>query len=70
MTMFPLVSPLPIVHGINRVYQHEITSPVFDFAEQFQNLTTQPHAMFVSSIEGLTPSNLSSISERQSRDPE
>jgi hypothetical protein len=56
MAMFPLVSPLHIAHGINCVYQHEITSLVFLFAEQFQKfLATQPHATFVSSIEGLTP---------------
>ncbi|PNX64886.1 hypothetical protein L195_g054253, partial [Trifolium pratense] len=58
-----LVAPFPINSGIDCVYPCETTSRVFDLAKQFQKfLATQPHATSVSSMEGLTPSNLSGIS--------
>ncbi|PNX83025.1 hypothetical protein L195_g039062 [Trifolium pratense] len=49
-----------ICYGIDHVYPYETTSRVFDLAKQFQKfLASQPDATSVSSIKGLTQSNLS-----------
>jgi hypothetical protein len=57
------IAPLRVSYGTDSIYSHETTSRVVDLAAKFQNfLATQPHATSVSSIKGLTPSNLSGIS--------